>query len=59
MGQSIGHGRVWRDAWERFIVLEFPPEIRKIIYTTNSIESLNDQLGRSSRTGATSPTTTR
>ena len=37
--------RVWRDAWERFIpFLEFPPEVRKIIYTTNCIESLNYQL---------------
>jgi putative transposase len=37
--------RVWRDAWERFIpFLEFAPEIRKIIYTTNAIESLNYQL---------------
>jgi putative transposase len=37
--------RVWRNAWERFIpFLEFPPEVRKIIYTTNSIESLNYQL---------------
>jgi putative transposase len=36
---------VWRDAWERFIpFLEFPPALRKIIYTTNSIESLNYQL---------------
>ena len=37
--------RVWRDAWERFIpFLEFPPEVRKILYTTNSSESLNYQL---------------
>ena len=37
--------RVWRDAWERFIpFLEFVPEVRRIIYTTNSIESLNYQL---------------
>jgi putative transposase len=37
--------RVWRDAWERFIpFLEFPPAVRKIIYTTNSSESLNYQL---------------
>ena len=35
----------WENAWERFIpFLEFPPEVRKIIYTTNSIESLNYQL---------------
>ena len=37
--------KVWRDAWERFIpFLEFPPALRKIIYTTNAIESLNYQL---------------
>ena len=37
--------RVWRDAWERFIpFLEFPPALRRIIYTTNAIESLNYQL---------------
>jgi putative transposase len=37
--------RVWRDAWQRFIpCLEFPPAVRKIIYTTNSIDSLNYQL---------------
>jgi putative transposase len=35
----------WTHQWERFIpFLEFPPEVRKIIYTTNSIESLNFQL---------------
>jgi putative transposase len=35
----------WQNAWERFIpFLAFPPELRKIIYTTNSIESLNYQL---------------
>ena len=37
--------KVWRDAWDRFIpFLEFPPALRKIIYTTNAIESLNYQL---------------
>jgi putative transposase len=40
-----GAVRVWEDAWERFIpFLAFPPELRKIIYTTNAIESLNYQL---------------
>lgn len=34
--------KTWLDAWERFIpFLEFPPEVRRVIYTTNSIESLN------------------
>ncbi len=35
----------WERAWERFTpFLAFPPALRKIIYTTNSIESLNYQL---------------
>jgi putative transposase len=35
----------WERAWERFTpFLAFPPEVRKIIYTTNAIESLNYQL---------------
>lgn len=35
----------WENAWERFIpFLEFPPALRRIIYTTNAIESLNYQL---------------
>jgi putative transposase len=35
----------WENAWERFIpFLAFPPELRKIIYTTNAVESLNYQL---------------
>ena len=37
--------KTFRDAWERFIpFLAFPPELRRVIYTTNSIESLNYQL---------------
>jgi len=36
---------VFERAWERFTpFLAFPPEVRKIIYTTNAIESLNYQL---------------
>jgi len=35
----------WENAWDRFTpFLAFPPELRRIIYTTNSIESLNFQL---------------
>ncbi len=35
----------WQNAWERFIpFLAFPAEVRKVIYTTNGIESLNYQL---------------
>jgi putative transposase len=36
---------VWERAWERFTpFLAFPVEIRKIIYTTNAIESFNYQI---------------
>lgn len=35
----------FRDAWDRFTpFLAFPPELRRVIYTTNAIESLNYQL---------------
>ncbi|WP_141359194.1 IS256 family transposase, partial [Glutamicibacter nicotianae] len=35
----------WRNAWERFVpFLAFPPELRKVIYTRNAIESMNYQL---------------
>ena len=48
----------FRDAWERFTpFLAFPPELRRVIYTTNSIESLNYQLRKVTKTAGTSPTT--
>jgi len=35
----------WRSNWERIIpMFSYPPEIRKAIYTTNAIESLNMSL---------------
>ena len=38
-------GPSWRRQWEQVIpFFNFSPEIRKIIYTTNAIESLNMQL---------------
>lgn len=37
--------RLWRDSWEVFTpFLAFPTEIRKVVYTTNMIESINYQL---------------
>lgn len=37
--------KVFERAWEQFIpFLAFPPELRRVIYTTNSIESLNYQM---------------
>jgi len=45
-GAKYPHAVVtWENAWDRFIpFLAFPPELRRVIYTTNSIESLNYQL---------------
>jgi len=45
-GKKYPHAvATWESAWERFTpFLAFPPELRRVIYTTNSIESLNYQL---------------
>lgn len=43
-------GTTWRATWERFTpMLAFPPEIRRVLYTTNLIESLNYQLRKITR----------
>lgn len=37
--------RLWRDNFETFVpFLAFPSEIRRVVYTTNAIESINYQL---------------
>ena len=49
--------KTWRDAWERFApFLDYPPEIRTVIYTTNAIESLNYQLRKVTKTRGHFPT---
>ena len=36
---------IWRRAWEHVVpFFAFPPEVRRIIYTTNAIESLHMRL---------------
>ena len=38
-------GKLWREQWERVIpFFAFAPEIRKVIYTTNAVESLHMSL---------------
>jgi transposase-like protein len=40
----------WETNWNEFVpFLEFPAELRKIVYTTNSIESLNSRFRRAVR----------
>lgn len=42
---------VWRSAWERFTpFLAYPAVIRKIVYTTNMVESVNYQMRKASKT---------
>ena len=41
----------WRSNWAELVVfLDFPPEIRRIIYTTNIIESLNSGVRKFTKT---------
>ena len=43
--------QAWLNAWEYVIpFLEFPPEVRRVIYTTNAIEALNRQLRKAIKT---------
>jgi len=43
--QYPGAVDVWRHAWNEFVpFLDYPVELRKIVYTTNQIESINFQL---------------
>jgi putative transposase len=49
--QHPGIVSMWRNAWERFTpFLRFPPPMRKVIYTTNMIESINYQLRKVTKT---------
>jgi putative transposase len=49
--------RTWRNAWEQFTpFLRFPPEIRKVVYTTNLVESINFQLRKVTKTRGHFPT---
>ena len=47
----------WRRAWQEVIpFFAFDPAIRKIIYTTNAIESLNRVIRKSIKTRGSFPT---
>lgn len=46
----------WENAWEEFVpFLEFPVELRRIVYTTNAIESLNARFRKAVRHRGHSP----
>ena len=49
--------RLWRDSWEVFTpFLAYPPEIRRVVYTTNMIESINYQLRKVTKNRGHFPT---
>ena len=41
---------LWRSHWAEFVpFLAFPPEVRRVVYTTNLIESMNARLRKVTR----------
>jgi len=49
--------RSWRSCWVNIIpFFDYPPAIRKVIYTTNAIESMNAQLRKVTRNRGSFPT---
>ena len=52
---SIAHS--WRRAWQEIVpFFAYPPAVRKIIYTTNAIESLNRGIRKTTKTRGSFPT---
>jgi putative transposase len=49
-------GKLWKENWERVIpFFEFPPEVRRVIYTTNAVESLHMSLRKIIKTRGSFP----
>ncbi|MFF4403197.1 transposase [Streptomyces sp. NPDC001404] len=49
--------RTWRQSWQGSVpYLAFPPEIRKVIYSTNMIQSINARLRKVTRNRGHFPT---
>jgi putative transposase len=50
-------GLSWRRNWSRLTpFFDYPPDIRKVIYTTNAIESVNMSLRKTTKTRGSFPT---
>ena len=50
-------GQSWRRNWPRLTpFFDYPPDIRKVIYTTNAIESINMSLRKITKTRSSFPT---
>ena len=56
-GQYPTISQSWKKNWSRLsVIFDFSPEIRKAIYTTNAIESLNASLRKVTKTRRVFPT---
>jgi putative transposase len=56
-GQYPSIAQIWRRHWARVIpFFDYPPEIRKVIYTTNAIESINMSLRKIIKNRSSFPT---
>jgi putative transposase len=50
-------GTTWREAWEHVIpFLAFPTDVRRVLYTTNTIEALHRQIRKTIKTRGHFPT---
>lgn len=48
--------RLWENAWTEFVsFLDYSPEIRKVIYSTNAVESLHARMRRATRARGSLP----
>jgi len=54
--QYLSTSQIWRRNWERITpMFHYPPEIRRAIYTTNAVESLNRSLRKIIKTRGSFP----
>ena len=50
-------GKSWKTHWDNLItIFQYPPDIRKAIYTTNAIESLNSVIRKATKKRKIFPT---
>jgi len=55
-GRYQAIGKLWKDNWERVTpFFEFPPDVRRVIYTTNAVESLHMSLRKIIKTRGSFP----
>jgi putative transposase len=59
-GRYQAIGRLWKDHWQLVIPLfEFPAEVRRVMYTTNAVESLHMSLRKIIKTRGSFPSSSR